>query len=387
MALETMTTANKALKEFFLEPARVQLDEGSGPFYAKITKTTENVVGSDIVMPLKYGRSGGVGARAEDGDLPTPSARKWDQARWGTKNIFARIMLTDKLMKSSKSDAGAFADMLKSQMEDIMTDANDNLRREFFGNGTGILATCAAATSVNTITVSSTKYLAEGQIIDICDSTGTVKVQGRTITIRDTVAKTITIDGAAVTTLATDIITISGSYGMELTGLGSIFTVDGTLYGIDRSKNKWFNPYVKGSTGELDELVMQTAIDNADQEMGSKIDFIMCGYGVARAFQYNQLQYKKNLEYQTLKGGYTAMTYNGVPISREKYETDGAMRFLESSDFKLYRVGDWDWMGEDGAILSRVAGKAAYEASLVMYADLGCDRPRAQSLLTGITEH
>ena len=48
---------------------------------------------------------------------------------------------------------------------------------------------------------------------------------------------------------------------------------------------------------------------------------------------------------------------------------------------------DFDWMDEDGAVLSRVPGKAIWSASLSRYCDLGCSKPRGNVRLTGVTEH
>ena len=45
-------------------------------------KDHKSVVGSEIRMALRYGRNDGIGNRADDGDLPTPSSRKTRQAKW-----------------------------------------------------------------------------------------------------------------------------------------------------------------------------------------------------------------------------------------------------------------------------------------------------------------
>lgn len=401
MAISTMATAEKALKEYFIEPARVQLDEGSGPFLAMIEKSTEEVTGHQIRMPLKYGRHGGIGNRADDGLLPTPSPRKWEHAVWDTKNIFARIMLTDKLIKASKNNKGAFANQLASQMEDLTIDAKDNLRRQVFGSGEGTVTTVSESGTGNKLAVANVTYLSEGQFIDIFDSTTDVAVaEGVEIIVREKTevgsnyAGYITVSGESLTFTKADYITIAGNKDLELTGMSAIFTPDTKLYGINRATNKWFNPHVKsiqdeGLEGveELNELIMQEMIDEAKDELGSDINFISCNSGVARAFQFNQLSYKKNIDYMDLIGGYKAMKFGTIPITKEKYEKPGVMRFLCKDNFKLYRMGGWDWMDKDGAVLNRVSNKPAYEATLVMYGDLGCDKPRGQSLLTGISEH
>jgi len=50
----------------------------------------------------------------------------------------------------------------------------------------------------------------------------------------------------------------------------------------------------------------------------------------------------------------------------------------------LMQMSGWEWMDEDGAVLSRVSNSDAYEAVLFKYADLATDRPRAHSFLRDI---
>lgn len=346
MAISTIALTEKALKDFYLSVIRDQLNDKAGPFLSLMEKSSEQVSGKKIKMPLKYGRSGGVSSKGENDILPEPSPRQYDIAEWDTKNIYARIMLTDKLIRASRDNRGAFAKMLESQLEDITNDAKDNFYRQLFGDGTGVVATCDVNTSTTTLAVDSVKYLSEGQFIDVLNSDGTEVATLRTILSRDKANNTITISGSAITTVATDIVVISGSFGNELTGLKSIFTKDSILYGINRSTHKWFNANTKALNGELDEITMQEMIDEADVEAGSKINYIQCGHGVARAFQYLQLSYKRNIEYMQMQGGFRVMSYGGTPISREKYEEDGVMRFLNSENFKIYRMDDWDWINK-----------------------------------------
>lgn len=388
MTISSMALAEKALKEFLLEPFVKQLDERSGPFLAMILKNSEDVAGYKIKMPVQFGSTGGIGNRPDDGTTPESSPRDWEQAEWGTKNIYSTIALTSKLLKASRKDKGAFANMLTTYMEDAAKDANTDLRRQLFGDGTGILATLSAGTDVNALSADALKYILLGQIIDICASDGTVKTAKRKIINKDKVNTKFTIDGTGVTVVNGDIVTRNGNYGNELTGLKSLFTAGNTYCGIDRSSASWWEAnIVDNASAELDEIVMQQCIDEADEEVGSEINFIMAAYDVARAYQYIQQTYKRNVEYMDLKGGYKAMSFNGTPISREKFMPDGTMDFLNTKDFKLYRMDDWDWMSEDGNILKKISGKAAYEAVLEWYGDLGCKRPAGQTRLINIIGH
>ncbi|WP_134682570.1 phage major capsid protein [Brevibacillus migulae] len=388
MAILNLTRANQALKLFYLDGLREQLNYAS-PILSVIERDSENVFGDKIVMALRYGRNGGIGNRADDGDLPTANSRKTKQAQWDTKNIFARIQITDKTMRASRSNEGAFVSLLEADLEDAQNDAKDNLARQVFGDGKGKLATTAATAASATVQVDNAQYLFEGMIVDVVNpADGVVKHSGLEILEVDDQSATPSVKlSAPVTTDADDILVVSGNYGLELTGFGAVFTPDNTLYNINRAQNKWFNPIVKPIGGEISEIGIQELIDEAERRAGGKIDFLSSSYGVRRGYQNLLLATKQIVEVMDLKGGYKVLSYNGMPFSVDKYNPKGTLYGLDTSTWKQYQLMDFDWLEEDGAVLSRVANKAAWEAVLAKYADLGCSKPRGNFIATGIVEH
>lgn len=390
MATLNMSAAQEALKIFYLPMFRRQLNDANA-ILAEIERNKESVVGSEIRMALRYGRQGGIGNRADDGNMPTPNSRKTKQAKWETKNIFAHIYITDKTMKASRSNVGAFADLLQAELEDAASDSKDSMDRQVFGDGSGKLATCAVNAAGTTLVVDNTQYFAEGQLIDILDNVAVAKAQEREVTNVDDDAKTITISGAAVATVATDFITIAGSYNQELTGFGKVFTADNTLYGIPRAQNKWFNPTIKALNGEISEVGIQQLIDDCERKAGGNIDFLASSYGVRRGYQNLMLATKQNTDVLTLKGGYKALAYvagdKTMPFTVDKYAPAGNLYGLDRSTWGNYEMDDWDWLDQDGAVLKLVSGKAVWEAVLAKYSDIGCSKPRGNFRATGIVEH
>ena len=88
-----------------------------------------------------------------------------------------------------------------------------------------------------------------------------------------------------------------------------------------------------------------------------------------------------------LAGGAKAITFNGIPVVADRFCPDGTMYLLNTDDFRLHQLCDWQWLeGENGRILAQVPGKPVYTATLVKYAELMCSRPCGQAVLTGITE-
>ena len=381
-----------ALKNIYLDPITKTINEDSGPVYAAIEKTSENIIGSDIKFAMQYGRHGGVGAIAETDDLPAPAPRKYAQATANLKNLAARINFTEKLMLTTQNNAAAFIDAVATQMEDVARDAKDMVRRNLMGKSDGIMDQVSSVSS-NVVTVKNNiKQFYVGQVIDIFTLSGTTQTKsddGKAIVDVDYAAGTFTL--ASVSGSANAYISLHNNYANELTGLGDIMTADSTIYGIDRSNNKWYNPQVYdkssgGSTVAFSSLYLQEAIDDIDDFVGVKPDFICCDAGMQRAYVNEQNTYKRNIEYKDIDGGYRTMAYNDVAISKEKYMPKNTIYLLTTEFFTLAQLRDWHWMDEDGAVLHRVADKAGYEAALTKYCELLCKMPAAQAVIKGITE-
>lgn len=394
MALSTVQTLEEALKTLYLEPLIKTIDTGSGPVFAKIDKNSKNVVGEDIKFALQYGRHGGIGARGESDDLPAPSPRKYKQGVTGTKNLYGRISFSEKLMKISKNNAASFADQVSTQMEDITVDIRDMMRRNFMGKSDGIMGQVKTAVTAgkNVVVKGKVKTFYAGQIVDFFTLSGTAQTktaEAKMIVDVDYATNTISF-ADNVTVGADDYISLAGNYGKELIGLKEILTKDSTIYGIDRSKNKWYNPLAfdktsSGATAAFSSMYLQEAIDEIEDYTGEKPDFITCNAGMLRAYINEQNTYKRNIEYTKIDGGVEIVSYNKIPISKEKYMDANTIYLINTKDLTLAQVADWGWMDADGSILSRVPEKAAYEAALTKYCELICRRPSAQALITGIT--
>ena len=144
---------------------------------------------------------------------------------------------------------------------------------------------------------------------------------------------------------------------------------------------------MKSSVGAISETVIQTAIDALEEDAGSRVNFIVCSSGVKRAFMNHLATYKRNTDVMNLAGGFKAISYNGIPIVSDRFCPEGTMYLLNTDDFTLHQLCDWQWLeGDDGKILKQIPGTPTYTATLVKYADLICAKPCGQGMLTGITE-
>ena len=385
----TLTNADKALKSLYLDVVAEQLNFKANPLLASIKQSTNDVWGKEVRKLAIYGMNGGIGAGTEDGELPDAVGNNYEQFVVTLKNLYGTIEISDKAVRASENNSGAFVSLLNSEMEGLVKASSFNFGRMLFGDGSGKLA------SVNTIsngviTLDSVKNVIEGMVIDFRGQDGAVIVGERRIIAVDRANKTISVSGSTITSELVangSIITVQGSYNNEITGLGAIFNTSGSLYGLSKASHSWLNPYIATNAGSIDETDLQKALDTIEENSGSSVNFIVCSWGVRRALQSLFASNKRVIDTMELAGGYKAMSYNGIPIVADRFCPEGTMYLLNTNDFTLHQLCDWQWLeGDDGKVLKQLPGKPVYSATLVKYADLICARPNGQGMITGITE-
>ena len=385
----TLTNADKALKTFYLDAVAEQLNLKANPLLSAIKQTTDDVWGKEVRKLAVYGMNGGIGAGTEDGDLPSANGNNYEQFVVTLKNLYGAIEISDKAVRASENNTGAFVSLLNAEMDGLLKASSFNFGRMLFGDGSGKLASVSSIAS-GVVTLDSVKNVIEGMTVDFRTLDGTIisGAENRRINFIDRANKTITVSGSEIANLPEGaIITVQGSYNNEITGLKAIFSEGGSLYGLDKAKHSWLNPFVMKNAGSITEEKIQTALDTIEENSGSAVNFIVCSWDVRRALQKLFAENKRFVDTMELAGGYKAMSYNGIPIVADRFCPDGTMYLLNTEDFTLHQLCDWQWLeGEDGKILKQIAGKPVYTATLVKYADLICARPIGQGMISGITQ-
>lgn len=388
----TLETAEKALKSVYLNVVADQLNVGVNPLLAKIEQTSADVWGKEIIKLVPYGLNGGIGAGTETGSLPTPAPNNYDRFKLELKNLYGTIELSDKAIRASQSNTGAFVNLLNAEMEGLLKASKFNLGRMLYGDGSGTLAKVAEAqtTASATIALDSVRNIMEGMVVDVISASGCSAYSdftGVRVKSVDRVNKTITVETVATSKLAQgDSVTVQGSLNNELTGLGAIFS-DKDLYGLSRAGRSWLAPKTYSEVGAISSSKIQSAIDYVDEIAGSQIDFIVCSYDVRRKYLDHLALTRTNIDYMNLDGGFKALSYNGIPLIADRFVEEGDMYLLNSKDFKIHQLCDWRWLeGDNGKVIKQKAGSATYGATLVKYADMICDKPIGQVKLSGITD-
>ena len=278
----TTQTADSVLKSYYLGVVSDQLDKTVNPLLAEIKKTASDVWGRDVRKAVRFGVSGGVGAGTEDGDLPKALSSGYAQFVAPLKNLYGTIEVSDKAIRASENNEGAFVNLLNDEMGSLVRSSAFNFSRMLFGDGSGKLASITAipSTGDTEYTVDSAINLAEGMVVDIY-SADTRDTAGAVIASVDRATNKIAFEGTVSNVAADDVIYMQNSKDLEITGLKAIFEAE-ELYGITRTGKSWLTPYTKSSFGAMSEDALQEAIDGVEEYGGGKVNFIVCSRGVRR---------------------------------------------------------------------------------------------------------
>ena len=381
----TIQNAENALKTVYLGAITELLNTKANPLLAKIEQTSSDVWGKEIRCAVSYGINGGIGAGDEDGDLPSANGKQYLQFVSTLKNLYGQIEISDKAIRASADGRGAFTDILDAELQSLLDASKFNLGRMLYGDGSGIVCRVVSGSGAEYL-MSKVSGLMEGMLVDAYSGDTLVDAKLKVVSV-DRAAKKVRFDRSTSSTLeVNNAICVQGSKGKEITGIAALFGSGNTLYGVDITKNPFLKSPVKTNVGAIDDIVIQRAIDELENNANSAVDYLACSADVKYAYQEYLGQYKRNVDVMTLDGGYKSLSFNGIPLVYERFVDDGTMYLLNTKSFKLHRLCDWRFLEtENGKILRQNQGKATYTATLVKYCDLICSRPNGQYKLSGIT--
>ncbi len=402
-----------ALKEDYHGPITEQLNN-ENLWAAQLDTDTENFQGRRFVAPLHTGRNSGVGARAENATLPTAGNQAFKDIFGPIRLNYCRIQLSTLVIESSQKDKGSFVRAMDAEMNGAVKDTARDECRQSWGESNGRLATCGTTTAATTVvlaaatTTNQLRWISDRGVIDIGTLANPTSVaSARTVTSVNTAAKTIVISGAAVTTSSSNFIFASGSGGassnsgqpgdgqVELTGIQTMVDDTAVLHTIDPASNAFWKSQKYASVGSITETALVKAMNDTEIASGMSPDLLIGSYGVQRAIASLFYSLKRFNDGVTLKGGFKALSLDTiVGGGRGSSSTalvawrdcpDNTLYGFSTKSFKQYLLKDWDWLSDDGAVLSRVGNTAAYEATLEKMSEYVCTQRNANFVMQGIT--
>lgn len=402
---QTLSNADSALREFYEPGAREQLNNEI-PILAQIEKNTEDIEGRRAVLSLHVRRNSGVGARADGGTLPTAGYQGYAEERIPVKYNYGVGAITGPTIRAMKSNRGSFVRAVDSEMKGITNDLKRDVCRQAWGNADAKIATCTTSNNSAVVSLATTttavqmRQFSVGMVVDIgtAGSPSTV-VSAATISAIDATAgaSSITID-SAITTSGSHFVFRSGNavdatHINEITGLQAIVKATGTLHNVNPSTYPDWVSAVRSNSGTaraLSENLMAQSVQDAYLASGEWPNLGACSEGTHRAFAALLTSQKRFPGTIDLKGGYKALDFTAagptIPVALDKDCPAKSIFWLNTSHLTEYQESDWEFMQEDGAVLSRTSGKDEYGFVLFKYHELATDRRNAHSQLQDITE-
>lgn len=382
----TIENADKALKEYYLQAITAQLNDNVSPFFSAIEKTAENVYGKDVSVAVVRNGEDSVCACAEDAALPAPHKNRYIKITAPLKNIYGAIEVSDKAMRASRDNSGAFVNLVNAEMEGLVSGARFNFQRMLYGDGTGRICTVSSVVGSSDdkkFNVDDASGLSKGAVVDVILADGT---KFEKLTVTDVSENVITFNSAVTGTVENATVARAGAYGNELTGLGAIFG-SGKLYGYDREEEPYFAPYSVKLTqpSDLKSESLTDIIDHMEEKFNSRINMILCSYATRKKIAALVADNKMIVNSIDAHTGVGVVTVNNIPVYADRFCPEGVVYFINTDDFVLSQLCDWEWLeDEDGKILKQVPQRAAYSATLVKYAELICKKPCAQAVLKNV---
>ncbi len=382
----TIQNADKALKDYYLDAVTAQLNDNISPFFSAVEKSANNVYGKDVKLAVIRGNCGNIIAGAEDADLPEAYKNRYLDITAPLKNLYGTIEITDKALRASRDSSGAFVNLVNAEMDGLIASAKQNFQRMLFGDGSGKLCRIKSKKNGAVYNVDSAKPYFVGMYVDVAGYLNGVfnDTFGLYITDVDVAGNTITFNREVEEVISNTYLYPHGSVDNELTGLGAIFGGE-TLYGHKKADEPYFKPYTLDAEKQLDEEKLIEVLDYMEEHYNSKINMILCSYKTRRAIAALIANNRRIVNTTDLHTGNGVITVNDVPVYADKFCPDDRILFVNTEDFCLNQLCDWEWLeDESGKILKQVPGKAAYSATLVKYAELICKKPCGQAMLFNI---
>ncbi|MEG2453861.1 MAG: phage major capsid protein, partial [Clostridia bacterium] len=115
-----ITDASAALKTLYLGVLTEQLNTKINPLLAKLEQTSNDVYGKEVKKLVTNGINGGIGSGTETGSLPIATGNTYLELTLPLKNFFGKIEISDKAIRASQNNSGAFVNLLNTEMDSLI---------------------------------------------------------------------------------------------------------------------------------------------------------------------------------------------------------------------------------------------------------------------------
>ncbi|MCL2229147.1 MAG: phage major capsid protein [Firmicutes bacterium] len=392
----TIQNADNALKTVFLESVVNDINQKTNPFLTMVGKNKRAVTGREARANIRFNNEGSVAAGTEGGVLPINRNARTAEINTPVKNIFGTFQISDKALRSASNDSGAFASLIAQEMGNLIGTAQNSLNTMLYGNGRRLLAWADSVTATQiTVPMRFNRAMAVGEVVRLFTANN-VDLGAATITAVNLMGLVFTYTGAVNLTNQDRIYIFRENEleaDTELNGVDSIFRQD-RIYNIPAAQFTAILPHIMTSPsaaadplGILDESALIRFFERYEEHcQGMPADILLTHPIVRKAVFENLRDKRSNIDTAELAGGFRGFSFNGIPVHSDVRCRAGTLYAINSDSWAMHELCDWTWIsGEDGGILKQIDGHAGFNATLVKYADLICEKPFLQGKATNFS--
>lgn len=401
MATLTRGAINAVLKEVYLPQLREQLNNEIGETYASLRKKTDRFDGKRIIWGVHVGRNGGIGARDEMDDLPSPDTQGYNMANTTPKYFYGSIAFSRPVWMTAVADRGAFVSHVDEEIKRLPIDLEVDMSRQIFNDVNGALGQASGAATGQVIpmagaTAQQMRGIWVGMRLDIGTFANPIAGAANVeVTAVNRTAKTITVVGTVTSVANSHYIRLAGSAAAnrtkELTGLQRVVSTGDSIFGIDGATIPEWNSLVNSVSTKPTAETLGKTFDDVKDESGKTPNLVVTTAATWRAYLASltdQVRYVTPQANSTMTGGTNQLAVatpeGNFGLSIDRFCPEGHIYFLNTDHLWFTQVTDWEWIDEDGSVYFRIPNKDAFGMTIAKYTDLACDRRNALAKWTNV---
>mgnify|MGYP003434692360 CR=1 FL=1 len=334
-----------------------------------------------IYLDLRKSRNESIASiAASTTSLPTAGSQKRSQASVNDTYTFGTFQLDMRTLAHAEGNEDSIVNILTEETDGLRRDMAKDLNRQLFGTGTGVLATVASSSTGTLVTVDSTKYVFEGQLLSI---------NGDAVEVASILSDTTFSTTAAVTIVTSESVVKTEGIA-EMNGLAiAIASTNATFQGIDATTNNFWKSTVNSTTTtyttatglETDMRASKTAVNKY-----GKISTILTTYELRDGYINLNVTNQRFVDSTELKGGFgMAPTFDGTAVVADFDCQTGVMYFLDWDAISLEYTKPMQFMNSGNGVLVPIPQKTYSEATLYVFGNSLTGNRRKMAKMTGKT--
>lgn len=403
MATLDVSSAQKALKQYYNNQKMIQMTYKNAPLYALLRKVKNFYGNANYPLPFRYsnpqGRSGTFSS-AQANKRPS-SYNRFELTR---VSDYSLASISGEAILASQNDAGSFVRLATAEIDGAIDSLKRSVQWAIWGDGTGSLGTTTstvASSNLAVITFNNVEDISKIEVnmtVEVRTSGGTLRTFTGPATNNQLLVTQIDRDlgvfrctgilGENITavsaTAATDLVYVVGDRNVKLSGLAawvpSTAPTSTAFMGVDRTADstRLAGVRVTSSGLPLDEAYIEAA-RRVGRE-GAAPDYGFCSFSKYASLEKtlgSRVQYS---DVEVAGIGFRGIKVSGpqgpMTILADKDCPNGLSYLLTMEHIALYTLGEpIQILDLDGNRMLRESSADAYEVRVGMYGQLGIDNP------------